>query len=219
MTRLPIVIKIALLLVLVPLGAALVLVVALLLLALLLLLAPVRVGAVGQYSKAGLAAWAKVGPVRVRVWPRPQREKPKKERERQPEEPEPEDEITEGGTIDKLKAVLAEVGPILGQVRRRLVFSEITLHYTASAEDAATTALAYGGANMAANNIVSMLRHGFQVKRQDIQIHANFNGDGDTVFLRAGLRISVWGAACLGIVTFRRLRRAGLIKLPKLRRA
>jgi len=202
------------------LGFALALVLVLLLLALLLLLAPVRVGVVGQYSKAGLEAWGKVGPVRARVFPRPRREKPKKESGHEPEEePEHEDETKEGGAVDKLKAVLSEISPILGQVRRRLVFSEITIHYTASAEDAAVTAFAYGGANIAVNNILSMLRHGFKVKRQDVQISANFCGEGDTVFLRAGLRISVWGAICLGIFTFRRLRKTGIIKLPKLRRA
>ncbi|MCL2842392.1 MAG: DUF2953 domain-containing protein [Oscillospiraceae bacterium] len=219
MTRLPIVIKILLLLVLVPLGLALALVVVLLLLAILLLLAPVRIGAVGQYSKAGLQAWSKVGPVRIRVFPRPPSEKPKKEPKDKPEEePEDKDKSEEGGTVEQLKAVLSEIGPILGQVRRRLVFSEIILHYTASAEDAAVTALAYGGAHVAVNHILSMIRHGFQVKRQDVQIHANFNGEGDTVFLRVGLRISVWGAICLGIFVFRRLRKAGVIKLPKLRK-
>jgi len=178
-------------------------------LALILLLLATRISVAVQYDHAGVRVWAGFGFIRMTVYPRREKEgkekkeKPKKERE--PRE--------KGGTVDKLKAGLSIIGPILEQVKRRLVISELTLHYTASTSDAAMTALAYGGAHMAVDGILPMVRHHFRVKKQDIEIHASFTDVSDTVFLRARISISVWGALCLGLFVIKKVRESGL--LPK----
>ena len=177
----------------------------------LLLLLSLRVGAVVQYDAKGFVAWAKVGFVRVKVYPRPEKA-PKEKKEKKPKPPkEPEEAPVEGGTVDKLKAGLSIVGPILEQVKRRLVFSEIRFHYTVSTKDAAATALAYGGAQVAVQNLLGLIGHNFKVKKQDVRIGYSFDGTSDTVFLRLGLRISVWGALRLGLFSWREVRKSGLL--------
>ena len=182
-----------------------------------ILIQPLRVGVMARYDAEGFAAFARVGPVQIKVFPMkkgPKKEKKPKE-EKPPEEPETEEEVQEGGAVEKLQAGLSIVGPIWTQVRRRLLFNEITLHYTAATEDAAQTAIRYGAASAAVSKMLPMIRGNFRVKKQDVQIRADFTGEQDKVFLRVRLSISIWGALRLGIFTLIRLKRSGLIMKRK----
>jgi len=176
---------------------------------LILLILSLRIRLVAQYDRDGPTVNVRVGPVRMTVYPRPEKgpeDEKKKKPKKKPEEP-PE----KGGAVDKLRAGLSIIGPIFGQVKRRLTISEITLHYTVSTDDAAQTALVYGGAHTAVGQILPMIRHHFRVKKQDVRICADFSGEGDRVFLRVKFIISVWGAMRLGIFTLKKLRESGLI--------
>jgi hypothetical protein len=177
-------------------------------LALILLLLATRISVTAQYDQAGVRVIAGFGLLRMKVYPRAEKEE-KKKKEKKPKADKPKEK---GGTVDKLKAGLSIIGPIFGQVKRRLVISELTLHYTVSMPDAAMTALAYGGAHMAADAILPMVRHNFKVKKQDIQIYASFEEVSDAVFLRAKISISVWGALCLGLFTLKKVKESGLIE-------
>ena len=182
------------------------------LLLLILLVLSLRIRLTAQYDQGGPGVTVRVGPVRMTVYPRPEKAPEDKKKKKSKPEKEPEDLPKKGGVVDKLRAGLSVIGPIFGQVKRRLTISEITLHYTASADDAAQTAMAYGGANAAVAQILPMIRHHFRVKKQDVQIRADFSGGGDQVFLRVKLTLSVWGAMRLGIFTWKKLRESGLIQ-------
>jgi len=174
------------------------------------LLLATRISTTVQYDQSGLRVRAGFGFLRMTVYPRAEKDKkPRKKKKDKPEEDKPPEK---GGTVDKLKAGLSIIQPILQQVKRRLMISELTLHYTASASDAAMTALAYGGAHAAASQILPMIRQQFRVKRQDVQIRACFAEPDDTVFLRVKVSISVWGALCLGLFVLKKVRESGLLK-------
>jgi len=183
------------------------------LLALVLLLLPLRIQVRAQYDKDGPLVYGGLGPVWVKAYPRPE-EGPKKEKKKKKEKPEkePEEPVETGGSVEQLKAGLSIVGPIYAQVRRRLMISEITLHYTIATDDAAKTAMRYGTAHAAVTQILSLIRGQFEVKRQDVQINADFSGGGDLVLLRVGLSISVWGAMRIGLFAYRKARKSGLIQ-------
>jgi len=179
-------------------------------LALILLLLATRVSATVQYDQSGVRVIGGFGLLRMRVYPkerkekRPRREKKKKDKpDKEPHE--------KGGTVDKLKAGLSIIRPILAQVKRRLVISELTLHYTVHTSDAAMTALAYGGAHATVSQILPIIKGQFRVKREDVRIHACFIEPEDTVFVRVKLSISVWGALCLGLFVLKKVRESGLI--------
>ena len=184
-----------------------------LILALILLFLSLRISFSAQYSQTGLLLRAGLGPVRITIHPRPKKEgaepkkRVKKEKPKKAEAPE-----EKGGSIDKLKAGLSIAEPIVSQIKRRLVISEIIIRYTISTPDAAMTALAYGGAHMAISALLPMIRYHFRVKKQDIQIGASFDGGDDRILLRVKLSISVWGAIRLGLFAFKKVRQSGLLK-------
>ena len=179
-------------------------------LALIVLILVMRIQVAAQYDRAGPQVWAGLGPVRIKVYPRPE-QKPEKKKDKPPKVPK-EEAHPKGGALDKLKAGLSIIGPIMEQVKQRLTIAELTLHYTIATDDAAKTALLYGGAHMAVSQILPMVRYHFRVKRQDIQIKATFDSVEDHVFLRAKIAISVWGALRLGLFTLKKLRESGLIQ-------
>jgi len=179
--------------------------------ALVVLLLATRISVTVQYDSSGVRVIAGFGLLRMKVYPKEKKEKRVRREKKKKEKPEKEPH-EKGGTVDKLKAGLSIVGPILEQVKRRLVISELTLHYTVSMPDAAMTALAYGGAHAAASQILPMIRGQLRVKREDVQIHACFAEPADTVFVRVKISISVWGALSLGLFALKKVRESGLLK-------
>ena len=177
-----------------------------------LLILPLRMGVMAQYSQDGPLVYALAGPVRVKVYPRPEKGPRKKEKKKEKSPKAPDEEKPEkGGAVDKLKAGLSIIGPIMERVRRRLVISELTLHYTVVTDDAAKTAFLFGGAHVAVSQILPMLRYHFRVKKQDVQIGADFDSGADRIFVRVKIVISVWGALCLGLYTLIKVKKSGLI--------
>jgi len=179
-------------------------------LAVVLLILVTRISVRVQYGADGFAVFAGVRPLLFCVFPKPKKEPKPKEKVKKPKE-----KAETGGAVDKLRAGLKMVKPIVRQVRKRLTISELTLHYTAAMDDAAMTALAYGGAHAAVSTLLPMIRAGMRVKKEDIRVDADFSGQADTVFVRVRISISVWGILCLGAVALREARRSGLLATPK----
>ena len=181
----------------------------------LVLLLAIRISVMAQYGQEGplLRAW--FGPFRMTLYPRPEKgpKKKKEKKEKKEKEVEEPEAVEKGGSVELFQAGLSMVGPILGQVKRRLVFRELTLHYTAASEDAAMTAFAYGGAHAAVSAIVPRLRYHFRVKKQDIQIFADFESQEDTIFVRVRLSISIFGLICISLVSLRGLLKSGILKM------
>jgi len=177
-------------------------------LALLILVLPLRASATAQYDQSGVLVRAGFGFLRIKVYQSGEKEKKRKKKDKPKKEKPPKEK---GGTMRKLRAGLSIIGPILKQVRRRLLIADLTLHYTASTSDAAMTALAYGGAHMAVSQILPIIRQQWRVKREDVQIRASFDEVEDVVFLRVKVSISVWGALCLGLFVLKKVRESGLI--------
>jgi len=181
-----------------------------------------------RYDAAGFLVQARIGPARVTVYPTREKSEAQKEKDKakkaerkrkkqEQKEKEKDKPVEKGGSVEKLKAGLSIVGPILRQVRRRLVIRELRLHYTAAMPDAAMTALAYGGAHAAVGTLLPMIRHNFTVKKQDIQIHADFERTENLVVLRAQVSISIWGALCLGLFAVWKVLQSGLLTKKKVK--
>lgn len=181
-----------------------------------LLFLMIRVSVMAQYGQEGPLVRAWFGPVGITIYPRPEKkpkEKKKEKKEEKEEEEEPE-AAPKGGSVALFRAGLSMVGPIVRQVKRRLVIRELILHYTAAMEDAAMTAFAYGGAHAAVSTILPQIHHHFRVKKQDIQIHADFEGrEEDTIFVRLKLSISIGGALLIGLVALWQLKKSGMLRL------
>ena len=187
---------------------------------LFLLLLPLRASVMAQYGHTGFLLRAGLGPMKVTLFPGAEKGSKKEKKPKKKKEPE-DTSAEQGGPAERLKAafssieaksVFSIIGPILRQVKRRLVIRELTLHYTVALEDAAMTAYVYGAAHAALHNILPRLRYHFRVKQEDIQVHASFQETADLVFVRAQLDITVWSALCLGIFSLVKVLQSGLLK-------
>jgi len=181
-------------------------------LAVIILFLATRLSVTAQYDQSGVLVRAGFGFLRIKVYQSGEKEKKERKKDKPKKEKPPHEK---GGTMRKLRAGLSIIGPILNQVKRRLLIADLTLHYTASMSDAAMTALAYGGAHLAVSQILPIIRQQFRVKREDVQIRACFAETEDIVFLRVKVSISVWGAICLGLFVLGKVRESGLIAKKK----
>ena len=118
----------------------------------LVLLMQVRVGVQGEYGEAGPRAWARLGPVRLRLWPRSRKRQPGK-REAKPTKPPKEkekpEEISKGGALDYARELLPLALDAAGQFRKKLRVDRLELVLRAGATDPADAAMVYGCANAA----------------------------------------------------------------------
>jgi len=194
-------------------------VLSLVVLAALILALPI--GLLVRYDADGARAWAKVGFVRVSLYPakeksekskekatRKKREKARKKEQKKAEKPK-----TKGGGFRKFRAGLSLVRPIFRQVKGRLTIRTLTLHYTAGSSDAAKAAIRYGAASAAVGTLMPWFNRHFRIKKQDVQVNVDFTGsEEDVIFFHAHLSITFWGALRIGIFAAIRAYRAGLFE-------
>ena len=120
------------------------------LLALGALLRLVRLGALAEYSAAGLRLKLKVGPLRLMLYPRkpkrPRRKAGKSSRREKKREERPQPELG-GGPLALVKRFLPLIAEAAGRFRRKLRIDVFQLEVTAAAPDPAAAALCFGGVN------------------------------------------------------------------------
>lgn len=117
------------------------------LLALGALLRLVRLGALAEYSAAGLRLKLKVGPLRLMLYPRkpkqPRRKAGKSSRREKKREERPQPELG-GGPLALVKRFLPLIAEAAGRFRRKLRIDVFQLEVTAAAPDPAAAALCFG---------------------------------------------------------------------------
>ena len=118
------------------------------LLALGALLRLVRLGALAEYSAAGLRLKLKVGPLRLMLYPRkpkqPRRKAGKSSRREKKREERPQPELG-GGPLALVKRFLPLIAEAAGRFRRKLRIDVFQLEVTAAAPDPTAAALCFGG--------------------------------------------------------------------------
>lgn len=169
----------------------------------LLIFALLRVGVWAEYSESGFLVRVLLGPFRITVFPMKKKkdkagkEKPKKEKK--PKEKKPKPELTKeekrekrGGMIELLKIVLRELKLVLSKMRRKLSVDQLTLYYTAAADDPFDAAMQYGKLTAGAYGILSILDDIFNIKKQDVRTNVDFNLEKPVVYVCLQLTIAIW---------------------------
>ena len=137
---------------------------------LLLLLLMLPVGADGAYSEQEPGLWARVGPVRVAVYPR--KKKPPKDKPAptpQEQAPKPKKKLPDVTKDEVLEAVTVLVRSV-GKLRFRL--HRLKLHFISAFPDPYQTAMVFGYASAAVSALgLDRLRQG------DVQIGVDFERD------------------------------------------
>ena len=159
------------------------------LLALGALLRLVRLGALAEYSAAGLRLKLKVGPLR-KAGKSSRREKKREER------PQPE---LGGGPLALVKRFLPLIAEAAGRFRRKLRIDVFQLEVTAEAPDPAAAALCFGGANAFIGMIWPLVEQNFNVKERRLRTRVDFDAERPSVYLYAAATLTAGQALALGL--------------------
>ena len=152
------------------------------LLALGALLRLVRLGALAEYSAAGLRLKLKVGPLRLMLYPR----KPKRPRRK-------------AGPLALVKRFLPLIAEAAGRFRRKLRIDVFQLEVTAAAPDPAAAALCFGGANAFIGMIWPLVEQNFNVKERRLRTRVDFDAERPSVYLYAAATLTAGQALALGL--------------------
>ena len=171
-------------------------------LAVLLLLGQVRVGLRGEYTASGVKAWARLGPVTVRLLPRKKRKRPpeKKETDKKPEAAgEKRPGISPGGALDYARELLPLALEAAAQFQRKLRVDRLRLELQVGARDPADAAAAYGWANAALGALWLPLTEAFHVKDGAARVKLDFEAEHTTLYAQGAMSLKVGQALWLGV--------------------
>lgn len=158
---------------------------------LLFLMGQLRVGGAGEYSAEGVFAWVKLGPFRIRAFPRKEKKgkKPQKAKKGPPKpEGAAEQPPKQGGAVEQVRRYLPLVCEAAGELKRRIRIDRLLLDYTASGkEDAAAAAMNFGLTNAAVGIILSLFEQNFDVKDHRVRTAVDFNTESPRLYVYAAI--------------------------------
>ncbi len=200
--------------------------IAALVLLILFLLGQIRVGVEVQYSRDGLGIRARLGWIRLKLFPRAKKtdkadreEKPRKREKEKPAEPaEEKKESTLGGPVALARELLPLALEAAGQLRRKLVVDRLELRLTVGSDDPGDAALLYGQANAVLGALWQPLTESFHVKNGRAHVEVDFDAAGMTLYGLAALSLKIGQILHLGLYFgIQALRR--LLRLKKRQKA
>ena len=180
-------------------------VVLLIVLAVLFLIGRLKVGVAAQFAEDGLTVRARLGPLRIKVFPLPKREKkekPKKEKKKKPPKEPKEGEKApkpKGGALELAKTFLPLALEAAGCFWKKLVVDELELLLTVGSDDPADAALLYGQANAALGALWGPLTQAFHVVDGHAHVYLDFDAKGMTLYGMAALSLRIGQILWLGI--------------------
>lgn len=152
-----------------------------------------RLGALAEYSAAGLRLKLKVGPLRLMLYPRkpkrPRRKAGKSSRREKKREERPQPELG-GGPLALVKRFLPLIAEAAGRFRRKLRIDVFQLEVTAAAPDPAAAALCFGRANAFIGMIWPLVEQNFNVKERRLRTRVDFDAERPSVYLYAAATLS-----------------------------
>lgn len=167
-------------------------------LAIVVIIALTPVGVRARYDEDGPVVWAKIGPIRVKLYPLPEKDKPQKEKKKkktkEKKEPEqsPQQQAAKGGTFERIKQLLPHGITAVKRFFKGLVIQKLTVYYQVVAEDPAKAAMQYGYGWAAIGMVTGLVENSFTVKDRDLQVFVNFEEHAEKrIFVLAELTIRI----------------------------
>ena len=171
-------------------------------LAALLLLSLVRVGAVADYSAAGLVFQIRVGALRFTLFPMKPRKKKKADKPKKPPEPSkapPPPEPRQGGGLELVKQFLPLLAEAAGRFKRKVRIDRLDIDLTVACPDPAMTAVAFGGANAALGMMVPLFENNFNVKERSVRTRVDFDRETPAVAVLAAMSLTIGQGVVLSV--------------------
>ena len=175
-------------------------------LAILVLIAVLPVGISVCYDADGFRAFVKASVVRFQVFPLPEKEKkPKKKTKKaaKPTQKQPAKKQTEekkqGGSLTDFLPIVRLALDLLDDFRRKLRVDVIEADLVLAGGDPCDLAINYGKVCAALGNLWPRLEEFLTIKKRDVKVQCDFEGDKTLVTARVDLTITVGRIFRIGI--------------------
>lgn len=179
-----------------------VLIAAVILILLLFFAALMKVGVIFEYSQEKTDARIRIGPAVIKL-----RSDKKKTGRKKPDGKKAREKQEKKAGAGNFKENLSIILEIRDKIKRRLVIDELTLWYQSCGEDPADAAMAYGAACAGAGTLLSLISRAFIVKKQDVRISADLEGEKSRLYFKAAISLPLY---CLlqGLILYQARRKA-----------
>ena len=171
-------------------------------LAVIVLIAVLPIGISARYGETGPLVWLWIGPLRLRAYPsrKRNRETPEKHRKNAGEtlSKQKENSGETGGNIRDFYPLVQRILEFLTELRQKLRVKLLQLHITLGGDDPCDLALNYGRAEAAFANLDPHLERFFVIRKKDIRINCDFEGDKTLIYGRLDLTITIGRIFSLG---------------------
>ena len=147
---------------------------------LLILFFPLRIRVI--YNASGLFAWLNIGPFRYWVYPEKESPEEKKQEGKKKES---------FGELDGLLQKLREVWELLDFLRQKLTIRILKVRLRLAGDDPYTLSLNYGRTWAAAGNLIPWLEEIFHIKKRDVDISCDYNGESNVLFMKLDIYLTV----------------------------
>lgn len=159
-------------------------------LAAIALLAFVPLGISAKYDAGGAAAWLIIGPVRLALYPSRKTGKKREKSSKTEEKKDKSGKEKKGGSLADFFPLLNAVLDFLGDLLfRKLRVNLLQVRIVMAGDDPCDLAVNYGRAWAAMGNLVPVLERFFVIKKRDLQVDCDF--DGEKTLIDAKLILTV----------------------------
>jgi hypothetical protein len=156
-------------------------------------LALVRLGVSAEYGEGGLELEARIGAVRLRLYPRPQKKRGRAAGRARAARGRRESEPRRPGGLAGLSDIVTHALRALGRLRRRLLIKRLVVRWSVpGADDPARAAMTYAGASAAAAPLERLIDGAFRVKRREFSAGVDFCAAEPRVYISAAVSAAVW---------------------------
>ena len=174
-------------------------------LAILALIAVLPVGVSVCYDADGIRAFVKAGFVRIQVFPMPKKEKKPKQKtskakapaKKKPAQKQPQ-EKKQGGSLKDFLPIVRLVLDLLDDFRRKLRVDVLEADLVLAGSDPCDLAINYGKICAALGNLWPRLEEFLTIKKRDVKVQCDFEGDKTLITARMDLTLTIGRAFSLG---------------------
>jgi len=149
----------------------------------------IRVGGCVSYDENGFGATARLGRIRIKLYPREEKKPRAKKKPRGPAAQKEEEKPKKTGDYEALKALIKPALETGKYVFKGLRIDDLEIEYTAASDDPAKTAMLYGGAAAGTGALLPLIESAFRVRKKRIRVYADFTGVKQRVLFAAAVSI------------------------------
>jgi hypothetical protein len=155
----------------------------------------IRLGISAVYSADGPVVKLTFGPYRRILYPAAKKKKTSRKKSgSKGENPE-----KKGGSLSDFFPLLDILLEFLSDVRRKLLVNRLELHILLAGDDPCDLGMLYAGTLTAVHGLDPQLERLFRIRKKDIRVVCDFEGDSSVVWARLDLSLSVARVLSLGL--------------------